>query len=374
MTFICLSPSLACVGGKGPKPLKPTPDKTGGGRPFVPAEKRLLTNVPKDPKAFLVWAFDAPSSVLNVEVVDALGRLPEAWAEELLTKGLERDEDGEFEDLEVAAAVAFSRARAGATDLVPLLREILDQSDEDWDVDPFAARALGAIPGENALNLLVAMAGREDPDEDVMRVVIPALAGKGGDTARDAIKGLLDSDETDIQCAAAAALLGFGDADAKRLMDLYFDDPDESDWDDEDVVAEVLGIEGSEAALAYLVRLATHESWTTRQIVARSLGRTRLPEAQKVLRDMLADEDEDVRVCAAAALVRGFGDETGVALLPGAVRAAKDREIALTALKALLTLNRPEDRALYQEIMDQPVEKVPQLLFRVWAAYGLLRK
>jgi HEAT repeat protein len=264
------------------------------------------------------------------------------------------------------------KARRGETGLMPELAALLEQSDENWDADILIARALGLIPGEASLNMLVALVNREDPDEDTCQEAIRSLAKKEGTVARDAIKSLLDFDDENVQAAAAAALLKYGDPDAKKLIDQHFADPEASDWD-EDVLAMALGIEGNAAALPYLFRLAANEFWDTRQLAVRALGATRVPEARKALLDAMADDDEDVAVTAAATLLREFGDETGVDLLVKTIETTKDVELITDAIRALAELGRPEHAELFRKQFEVEAEKVQQLLGKLWAAYAVLK-
>jgi HEAT repeat protein len=356
---------------KNESPVKPKKDTTK-----VTPDRRqqsLLSNVPTEPKNFLIWAARAQSTELNIQAIQALSRLEVPWGEKLIEEALARDEDGDLEDIELAAAAVYEKARRGTPDLIPVIRALLVESEEDWDADPWLARALGEIPGPAAVDVLAAMINKEDPDEDISMAVIRVLATREGPVAADAIKGQLDSDDEDVQATAAAALLRFGDEDARLLVEAFFEDPDESDWD-EDVFTDALGTKGNEVAVPYLVRMSGAEIWDTRQIAARALGRTRVPEAKNALRDLLADEDEDVRVTAASVLATEFGDFTGIDTLVKAVRESKDPELALEALHGVIAANREEDRPIYEEIMKREAKHEEELLLKLWAAYALLRK
>ncbi|MEN8152006.1 MAG: HEAT repeat domain-containing protein, partial [Planctomycetota bacterium] len=175
----------------------------------------------------------------------------------------------------------------------------------------------------------------------------------------------------DVQATAAAVLLRFGDADAERMMDAFIADPDGSGWDEE-VVAAALGVEGSATAVPVLTRLVRSEIWDTRQLAARSLGETKLPAARETLEKVLAeDDDEDVKTTAAAALIYGFGDSSGVEFLTTAVKESKDYEVVVEAIRALSVAGGSKD--LFQAAWDRKVTRVEHLLVKVWAAHALLK-
>ncbi|MEN8150843.1 MAG: HEAT repeat domain-containing protein, partial [Planctomycetota bacterium] len=211
------------------QPLEPGPDRP---KATVPPEQVLLGETPKDPAEFLVWAATAPSSRVNEDAIEAIGSLSGSWTDEALAALLVTDEDGDYEDDEFAGAALLALARRGNPDL-PRLEQLIEISDEDWDIDAMIVTAFGEIPGEKSLSLIVMMMNREDPYEDVLMAAIPALAKHGTPDATDAIKSLLDNEEEDVQATAAAVLLRFGDADAERMMDAFIADPDGSDWDEE---------------------------------------------------------------------------------------------------------------------------------------------
>jgi len=355
-----------------PEKPKPEPSKQEPVSLPEPPEKRLLTNIPTEPKAFLAWAAEGPGPELNVQALDAIGRLSGAFADEILAKALARDEDGDFEDEDLAGSALLAKARRGDPGLMPALADLLRQSDEDWDVDMLIARALGEIPGERSLNMLVTIVNREDADEDTCQVAIRSLAKKDGAIPRDAIKSLLDHEDENVQATAAAVLLRFGDADAKRLIEEYFADPEASDWD-EDVLATSLGVEGSTEALPWLLTLSAHEYWDTRQLAIRALGATRLPDARKALMDSLADEDEDVAVTAAVTLLREFGDETGVDRLVATIESSKDPELVTDAVRVLADLDRPAHGEMFAAQFAVKAIRVEQLLGKLWAAYAILK-
>ena len=295
-----------------------------------------------------------------------------ALAEASIAKARAKDEDGDYEDEEVAAAAMLVKARRGDTGLMPALAALLVQSDENWDADILIARALGLISGDESLNMLIAIINREDPDEDTCVEAIRSLANREGTVARDAIKSLLDFDDENVQATAAAALLRYGDGDATKLIDAHFVDPEESDWDEE-VLATALGVEGSAQALPYLLRLVGNEYWETRQLALRSLGATRLPEAKKAILTALGDDDEDVSVTAAVVLLRDFEDQTGVDLLQKTIENTKDFELRTAAVRALADLGRHEHAELLRKQFEMKATKVEHLPGKLWAAYAVLK-
>jgi HEAT repeat protein len=340
--------------------------------PSPEKRKRPELIAPARPKALVLWAASTHTPYLSAEAVEVATMIGADWAEKIVTRALLRDEDGDFDDSEHAVRALYGKAGRGDKDVLPTLLDLLRIEEEEWETDMWGARTLARIPGDDAFAKLLTLVNREDDDEDATWDAVWAAGARGGDRARDAIKQLLDHSDDEFIAFSAGALLKFEDPDAKKLIDAHFADTFESDWEGE-YLAAGLGIEGSSAAIPYLVKLTTDEDEDLRVIVARSLGRTKLKEAIEPLKKLLADENDDVKVVAAAALARDFGLDVGAPIIAARLRSGEDAEICTEAAKALLALNREPDIKIWQEVFDKSTKKEDALILKLWAAYGLLR-
>jgi HEAT repeat protein len=342
--------------------------------PSIEERKRPKLIAPGRPMELVIWAVDSPTPYLSAEAVEVAGRLEADWAERLVEKALRKDDDGDFDDTDLATRALYVKALRGDKGLLDDLIAILRLEEDDWEIQMWCGRTLGLIPGDDSLAKLLTMVYREDEDEEATWDAVWAAGRHDSPLVKGSIKQLLDHSDDDFVTFAAGALLKFGDADAKKMVDKHFANYDESDWDEE-YLANGLGMPGSAAAVPYLVNLTGGEDRgeDLRVLAARSLGRTGAKEAIEPLKNLLGDEDNDVQVVAAAALAREFGKDDGAPILAERIRSRIDPEICLEAMKALLELNREEDLKLWQEVFDRNTQKEDELILKLWAGYGLLR-
>ncbi|MHC4470996.1 MAG: HEAT repeat domain-containing protein [Planctomycetota bacterium] len=335
------------------------------GKPKAPAEG----GPPNQPGPYLIWTLDSNKFDVQVEGTIAGGSLSGDTAEQIIDAALAM-EGGEYESWELAAVAFYVLAGKGKHDLVPQIRELIDQSDDDWDVGEWSARTGARIPGEEGLRLLIFLSHNED--EDVRKAAAASLSRRKGPEARDALKNLLDDEEDEVGIVAAGGLLGFDDPDAAAEVEKIIEEDDE-DWDL--ALCLGLGVPGNTGALPWLDRLLERD-WEEQRVAAvRALGEIGGDQAIERLTALLEDEEPTVGVAAAAALAKNRETERSLPILRKAVKEMKgagEGEARIEALKALVALGRPEDLDLYREIFDRDQSSVEYRVLRAWAAHGIL--
>jgi HEAT repeat protein len=349
-----------------------------GGTARVRPQDRLKETPPSEPWAYLMWAADGPFVDLQYVAIEAMASLDDPRAAGLVTKYTDPDEDGDYEDEEIGMHVLHALAAAGRKVSMSKVEALLDYSEEDWDVEEWAARTAGRIPGDASLKLLLRLA--VDDDENVRGAAGLALAGamgvpREGTLVHDAIKGLVSDDDDEVAATAAGLLVSLGDADAAAAVERVLEEEDE-DYDA--ALARGLGIAGNANAVPWLERLLAREDSRIPALMA--LGATKLDKELPRLKSYLGDGRVDLRAAAASAIALGFGaeavdDEVRQALVRG-IAEAEDPEVRVTATKALASVAIEEDRGLFEKILANPhVDPMdePYRQRQVWAAWGLIR-
>jgi HEAT repeat protein len=324
---------------------------------------------PNQPGPYLLWALDSNSFDLQMQGTLAGGSLPGATGEEVLEKALLMT-SGEYDSWELAAVAFHVLAGKGKHDIVPQIRELIEQSDDDWDVGDWAARAGALIPGEDGLRLLIFLSHNED--EDVRKSAAASLCKRKGPEALDALKNLLDDEEDEVRIVAAGGLVGFDDPDAAAEIEKILEEDDE-DWDV--ALALGLGVPGNDGALPWLDRLVKRDWEEPRVAAARALGEIGGDEAVTRLEKLMKDEEPAVRAIAAAALAKCRRLESAVPALVAAVNelsGAAEGETRIEALRALIALGRSEDLPLFKGIFGKDQDSVDYRVLRAWAAHGIL--
>lgn len=341
-------------------------------------QDRLKETPPTEPWAYLAWAADGPFVDLSFAALEAMAPLDDPRAAKIVALYTRPDEDGEYEDEEVGMHVLQALAAAGRPVEMPKVQALLDYSDEDWDVEEWAARTAGRIPGDAALKLLLKLA--VDDDENVRSAAALALAGamgvpREGTLVHDAIKGLVNDEDDEVAATASGLLVSLGDADAAAAVERVLAEEDE-DYDA--ALARGLGIPGNANAVPWLERLLNREDSRIPALMA--LGATKLERELPRLKSYLTDEGIDLRAAAASAIALNFGadavdDDVRQALVRG-IAEAQDPDVRVTATKALATVATPEDRGLFEKILANPHVDPMDEAYRhrqVWAAWGLIR-
>ncbi|MHA1769720.1 MAG: HEAT repeat domain-containing protein [Candidatus Thorarchaeota archaeon] len=186
-----------------------------------------------------------------------------------------------------------------------LLREIARRQDEDLELRREAIFALTNAVSDEALGTLCALLG--DVNEEIRRSSAWALArirvpesincllaalDDSDDQVRDwAIRGLRDMDDSKALEKLSETLLNRSPSEQVRIIRLVVE-------------------RRSEVIQRAIVMLLDSESSEVRRVAAWALSISPYPPAVPSLRELLNDEDEDVRSYARAALIRSGGIDT----------------------------------------------------------------
>ena len=190
------------------------------------------------------------------------------------------------------------------------------------------------------------------PTEDMLgRLAL--FAGMGHEEAREALVDALDDPDPDVRKQAVKALAELGDDDAVERISPLIDDPESKV---RERLAKELGETENPAAGDVLVRMLRDESPAVVEESLKSLGDLRY---QPALRDVAAfSNSEDLEIAGAAGrALSAMGDEEGtqntMEYLAGFLD-ADDPEIRSTAVSQIGKLGGPEAVDLLQGALEDP--------------------
>jgi HEAT repeat protein len=167
----------------------------------------------------------------------------------------------------------------------------------DSEVSWYAAKALGKIGDDKAVEPLIAILNEDDP----FRTAIEALGDIGDLRAVEPLMALLNVDNEDISTAAIRALGKIGDErTVEPLLAFLTGDQAEKSI----AAAKALGNMRESRAVEPLLALLTGGPWSARRDYAEALGEFGDPRAVKPLLELLDASDLKMRKTAANALIR----------------------------------------------------------------------
>ncbi|NOT01340.1 MAG: hypothetical protein HOP29_12010 [Phycisphaerales bacterium] len=247
----------------------------------------------------------------------------------------------------VAAEALANESRPEVIDA--LTRSALE-ADEHWTVRAAAARALGVMQSERALESLAVMlkqGGRLD-DHKTRRAVVEAIGQYRDQRAVDALRPLAESDSSyNVEAAATEALGKMHGFDVLPTLLANADKPSHAEVI-RTAALKALGELGAAEGVAVAKRYASrgnHER--LRPEAVKALGRlARLDEHEEAIQQFLIDllnDDQHWTVEAAVDALIGLGDDEGVAAVRALLKRANDPRIQRAAEAAL---RRFEDAAM----------------------------
>lgn len=239
----------------------------------------------------------------------------------------------------IAAAALVGEHRVEVVDA--LTRSVLD-SDEHWTVRAAAARALGEMQSERALEALSAMLkqdGRLD-DHKTRRAAVEAIGHYRDQLAVDALRRLAESDASyHVEAAATEALGGMHGFDVLTTVLANAEKRSHSEVI-RTAALKALGELGAAEGVAVAKRYASrgvHER--LRPEAVKALGRlARLEEYEEDIRRFLIDllnDDQHWTVEAAAEALIGLGDDAAVGAIRSLLKRANDPRIRQATGQAL---------------------------------------
>jgi HEAT repeat protein len=213
--------------------------------------------------------------------------------------------------------------------------EILSNKEEDFEVRKWALHVLGSTDPEYYSSQLVKMTRSSSEDVDIRKEAIFALTQIVNDKTLGTLCTLLGDSNVEIRQSVAWALSNIGSSETINCLLAALDDEDEKvrDWairglrdmDDtralqgladaihtsppkEQVRMARLVIERkSEVILRAIVELLSSDDIHVKRTAAWALSVSPYPPAVPSLKELLDDEDEEVRDYARIALIRGGG-------------------------------------------------------------------
>ncbi len=224
---------------------------------------------------------------------------------------------------------AEALATLASPELLPVMERAM--ATQDPSIRALLVRGLRHIPGQGAGQL--ALAALDDPSVPVRVAAAVAMAGRTDAQARQALKKALGDPSLAVRLRAAAALAGQQDA----------------------------------AAIQMLRQTLASREGTLRMEAAEVLGQLGDRDSVSDLRPLLSDRDRYVRVYAGEALAR-LGDPRGRQALREGLR-DRDRSVALYAAEAFSNLGDADGKPLLQETLHSATD----LSVRLYAAWTLAR-
>jgi HEAT repeat protein len=160
-----------------------------------------------------------------------------------------------------------------------------------------AIQALGRIPDERVLNLLIP--ALSSVDHAVCVAAVEALAGFGGPAAAEAVASTLQHPDHRVRLAGAEALAQLETRNAVQALTALLND---SMWDVRRAAVVALGKLQDPQAIHALIAALSDGDADVREAAIRAIGRLRDPEAIGPLVLALVDTESSVRQAAAFSL------------------------------------------------------------------------
>jgi HEAT repeat protein len=238
----------------------------------------------------VIAALDAPEAIVRFAAAMTCGRMRLAQAHDKL---LSLAEDPDFN---VRIAVRFALHRLGDTHLSHDLERYA--RDPRKEIRANTALVLGYLQEPSAVRVLRPM--RLDPEPLVREQAAAALWRLGNEQGLDDLIGLTVSRYPDDQMLALLALAQPGD----RRVRQHVRDGLTADWLEVQLVAaRAMGMLGSDEGYAIAAKAAGSSDARQRFMAATALGAIGRPDSQPILRRLLADDYESVRIAAAQAIL-----------------------------------------------------------------------
>jgi HEAT repeat protein len=241
---------------------------------------------------YVMRGLDDDAPVVRFAAAMAAGELRVADAREKLRKLALEDKD-----TSIQIAARFALHKLGDTSLSHDL-EITARSD-DPRTRGDTAMVLGLLNEKSALNILRAM--RNDPDVSVRLQVAEAMWRLGD---RDALTPLVGGTVSQFPDDQMTALMGLASAGDRRVIE-HLRGALTSDYDAISLVAaRAMGKLGSDEGLGVALKGAKSTDPKLRLLAALAMGDIRRSDSQDQLQTLLRDQNADVRLAAASALLK----------------------------------------------------------------------
>ena len=202
---------------------------------------------------------------------------------------------------------------------------------------------------------------RREPDVQVKRALIGALAAIGTPDILDSLQFVITARDKDLKMAAAKAVAGTGTAKAATLLGLLKGDPD---------------LDVRFLALHNLLQLAPKETLTTfknaltwlspDQIEALGLDLKVPVEAMQIA----AEQGDDLQRTFAVAALQARGDDKAAVRLLDLYEKSPHADTSATALAALAKVRQEKSVPTYRDAIKSPQGEVRAAAYRAIAQYG----
>ena len=250
------------------------------------------------------------------------------------------------------AIVALGEMERDAQMAVPVIEKVLDDPESEQGLQTKALAALGRIGGRRACAALGPFMTGED---EILGVLASDAFGRMGSSAVDAILPYLNSPDARVRLRGTRALRGVLHTDGKMtrmeaaVVPLAHALADEN-LDVQGSALEVLSELGSRATAATPViieRLKMETRNESKKILMVMIGGfgSGAVEAVDVLRENMADEDEQVQLFAALSLARVGQVDEGVGSLIEFLKSS-EFQVRLAAADALRRIGPPAQAAI----------------------------
>jgi HEAT repeat protein len=290
----------------------------------------------------------------------------------------------ESTDASVRSAIIASLPATGKQDFLKQIRAGLNDADPEVRI----ASVWALVQFDDTRSITQAQDRLRDPVERVRVQTARALGAKGSDTVLKGFAGLL-SDENEVDVVKQAAIIGLGESESVKAVDILFDELEErSDFDEEAIVA--LARKRSAASLKRMIELMKDASPQAREKISVALKRMG-EDSEDAVTELLEQDIASLRPYIVEVLESiGFVEATirklshrdpevrrrsaeilsyisTVSAFRGIVLAARDpdQEVRVQVTRAIESLNSEGGKEILEKLKNDPEKRVRK--YTMWA-------
>jgi HEAT repeat protein len=219
----------------------------------------------------------------------------------------------------------------------PVVAAILKDKKEKISVRSAAVKVLGKMGGAESLASIKEVADENLDNQEFQSSVLRSLADIGGSQGGGIIRSRLKHKDAFIKTVAARALyqLAVNTKDMTQVKPLI-EMADNSQFENRNVVIKLLGEAKERQALPIIIKIAENqkEDYTYRCTAVEALGNIGGEDVDKVLLNLLSDNDELLRGYAVEALAKGKASSEKVLAFKTVLNSTRDSYVKSKIAKA----------------------------------------